>query len=128
MRDLASNIGVVQAVAPAVLTATVTSAPIDLIGFGSAAVIIDTGAIAGAGDFTAKLQDSDTTVSGDFADVAAAQLVGTLPASLAASSVCKQGYIGHKRFLRLVITRNGGTSIAAGAVLVKGDAQARPVG
>ena len=127
MRDLANNIGTVQAVAPAVLAATNTSAAIDLLGFESAAVIINTGAIVGAGDYTAKLQESDTTTGGDFGDVAAANLVGTLPASLAADSVVKVGYIGNKRYVRTVITKNSGTSIAAGAVIVKGRAHNRPV-
>lgn len=127
MRDLANNIGTVQAVAPAVLSATDTSAAIDLLGFASAAIVINTGAIVSAGDFTAKLQESDTTTSGDFADVAAAHLVGTLPATLEAASVYKQGYIGNKRYLRTVITKNGGTSIAAGAVIVKGHPAEAPV-
>ncbi|QIA23100.1 hypothetical protein [Mesorhizobium sp. AA22] len=126
MRDIANNIGAVQAVAPAVLTATNTSAAIDLLGFNSAAVFIETGAIVGAGNFTAKLQESDASGSG-FADVAAADLVGTLPAVLLASSVAKQGYIGNKRYLRTVITLNSGTSIAASAIVVKGNAANKPV-
>lgn len=127
MRDIENNIGVVQAVAPAVLSATNTSAAIDLIGFESAAIVINTGAIVSAGDFTAKLQESDTTTSGDFTDVVAANLVGTFPESLAADSVVKVGYIGTKRYVRTVITKNSGTSIAAGAVVVKGRANQRPV-
>lgn len=127
MRDLANNIGAVQAVAPAVLSATNTSAAIDLQGFESAAVVINTGAIVSSGDFTAKLQESDTTTSGDFADVAAADLVGTFPASLEADAIVKVGYVGDKRYLRTVITKNGGTSIAAGAVILKGSAHSRPV-
>jgi hypothetical protein len=127
MRDLANNIQTVQAVAPAVQSATVTSAAIDLLGFESAAVVINTGAIVSSGDFTAKLQESDTTESGDFADVDAAHLVGALPAALVAGSVVKQGYIGHKRYIRVVLTKNSGTSIAAGVVVVKGHAHERPV-
>lgn len=127
MRDLANNVAAVQAVAPAVLDATNTSAAIDLQGFESAAVIINTGAIVSAGDFTAKLQESDTTTGGDFTDVVAANLVGSFPASLVADSVVKVGYVGSKRYLRTVITKNSGTSIAAGAVILKGDAHSRPV-
>ncbi|MEG8220125.1 hypothetical protein OSJ57_05745 [Sphingomonas sp. HH69] len=127
MRDLANNVAAVQAVAPAVLSATNTSAAIDLQGFESAAVIINTGAIVSAGDFTAKLQESDTTTGGDFTDVVAANLVGSFPASLVADSVVKVGYVGSKRYLRTVITKNSGTSIAAGAVILKGDAHSRPV-
>ncbi|MBU4529715.1 MAG: hypothetical protein KUA43_08555 [Hoeflea sp.] len=127
MRDLSHNIGVVAAVVPQVLAATDTSAAIDLKGFDSAALVVNTGAIVSSGNFTAKLQESDTTTSEDFADVAAADLIGTLPAALAASTVYKQSYIGNKRYIRTVITKNSGTSIAAGAVVVKGHAASRPV-
>lgn len=127
MRDIANNIGLVQAIAPQVLSATNTSDPIDLIGFESAAVVVNTGAIAGDGDFTAKLQESDTTTSGDFADVAAAKLVGAFSATLEADSVEKVGYIGPKRYVRVVLTKNGGTSIAGGAVIVKGHPAEAPV-
>ena len=127
MRSIEPNIGALQVVAPAVLSATNTSAAIDLKGFNSACLVINTGAIVSAGDFTAKLQESDTTTSGDFTDVAAEHMTGEFPASLAADSVVKVGYIGHKRYLRSVITKNGGTSIAAGAVLVKGHPGEAPV-
>lgn len=127
MRDLASNIGTVQAIAPAVLTATTTGEVIDLAGFNSAAVVINTGAIAGDGDFTAKVQESDTTTPGDFADVVAADLIGSFPASLPAASVIRIGYIGTKRYVRVVVTKNGGTSIGLGAVVVQGSAAQRPV-
>lgn len=127
MRDLVNNIGTVQALAPAVLAATTTGAALDLLGFESAAVVINTGAIVSAGDFTAKLQESDTTTSGDFADVVATALQGEFPASLEANALVKVGYVGFKRYVRLVVTKNSGTSIAAGAVLVKGHAAKRPV-
>ena len=127
MRDIVHNFGAVQALAPAVLAATTTGPAIDLLGFESAALVINTGAIVSAGDFTAKLQESDTTTSGDFANVADTALQGEFPASLEADSVVKVGYVGFKRYVRLVVTKNGGTSIAAGAVLVKGHAAQRPV-
>jgi hypothetical protein len=127
MKDIHSGLAPVAAVAPAVLSATNTSSAIDLQGFNAALLVINTGAIVSAGDFTAKLQESDTTTSGDFTDVAAADLLGTFPASLAADSVVKVGYRGNKRYLRTVLTKNGGTSIAAGAVLIKGHAEEAPV-
>src|SRR5690348_1059863 len=97
MRDLASNIKVVQTVAPAVLTATTKGAAIDLLGFNSAAIVVNTGAIVGAGNFTPKLQESDTTTDGDFTDVAASDLIGSFPSALTASSTVKQSYTGSKR-------------------------------
>ena len=126
MNDLANNIAVVQAVAPAVLSATNTSSAIDLNGFESATVVINTGAIVSSGDFTAKLTECETS-GGTYTDVAAADLIGEFPASLEADSVVKVGYIGNMRYLKTVITKNSGTSIAAGAVIIKGNAHERPV-
>ena len=119
MKDLVSKLGAVQALAPAVVIATATADPIDLQGFNSAMVLINTGAIAGAGDYTVSLEESDTTTGGDFTAVAAANLSGSFPASLAANSVYKVGYKGTKRYVRTVTTKNSGTSIAAGIVVVK---------
>lgn len=127
MRDLAHNIAAVQVVVPAVLSATDTSAAIDLKGYDGAVLIINTGAIASSGNFTPKLQESDTTATEDFDDVAAGDLIGTFPSALAATSVYKVGYIGNKRYVRTVLTKNSGTSITAGAVIIKGYAQERPV-
>lgn len=127
MRDLVNTIGAAPVVAPQILTATNTSAAIDLLGFEAAALVITTGAIVAAGDFTAKLQHSDTTVAGDFVDVPVAGLIGSLPIILAADSTYKIGYIGNRRYVRSIVTRNGGTSIAAQATLIKADARNRPV-
>lgn len=120
MKDIHSRMAVVQALAPAVLSATNTGAALDLQGYNAAMLVVNTGAIVSAGDFTTKLQESDTTTAGDFTDVAAADLNGTLPATLEANSTYKVGYRGTKRYLRQVTTKNGGTSIAAGIVLIKG--------
>lgn len=125
-RDLYDNIGVTLAVSPAVLTATNTSSGIDLAGFEGATVIINTGAIAGAGNFTPKLQESDVSGSG-YTDVAAKDLLGSFPTALAADTAYKVGYKGGKRYVRTVLTLNSGTSIAAGAVIVKSHARSKPV-
>lgn len=127
MRDIASNIGIVLALSPAVQTATIKGNAVDLLGFESAAIVVNTGAVAGSGDYTAKMQESNTTTDVDFTDVVAGDLVGTLPASLTADGSFKQGYIGHKRYIRVVVTKNSGTSVAAGAVAVLGGARKRPV-
>lgn len=127
MRSLEPNIGAVQVVAPAVLTGNDTATAIDLRGFESACLVVNTGAIAGAGDFSLKLQESDETGGGTFTDVAADDLTGSVPATLEANSVYRLGYIGHRRYVRTVITKNSGTSIALGAVLVKGNAHEKPV-
>lgn len=125
-RDLVDNIEIVQAVAPAVLSATNTSAAVDTGGYESVTVAINTGAIAGSGLFAPKLQESDTTTSGDFTDVAAGDLIGSFPADLGASTVYKVGYLGGKRYVRTVLTLVSGTSIAAGATIILGNPRNAP--
>ena len=127
MRDLASNIGAIAALAPAVQSAAINGAAIDTLGFGSVAFILNTGAIVSDGDFGAKVQESDTDVSGDFTDADAGVVDSTADATLEAASTYKLGYRGHKRFVRLALTKAGGTSIAAGAVAILGHAATRPV-
>ncbi len=127
MHDLIHNLGVVPMLAPAVLSATTTSEPVDLIGFDSGMVVVQTGAIVGAGDFTAKLQDSETGAPDDFTDVDSFLLLDPLPASLPASATVKIGSLSVQRFVRVVITKNSGTSIAASVVAVKGHPRQRPV-
>lgn len=127
MRDLYSNIGAELALVPAVKTAAGEGPAIDTHGFNRVAIVVNTGAIAGDGDFGVKLQESDTSTGGDFTDADAAHVDSNAPATLAASSAYKLGYTGHKRYVRLALTKAGGTSIAAGAVAVLSDAQKRPV-
>jgi hypothetical protein len=121
MRDLYHHFGAAQALAPAVQAAAINGAAISLAGFNSALIVLNTGAIVGAGDFGAKLQESDEAGSG-YTDVAADDQLGAFPATLAASTAYRVGYIGskRKRFIRIVLTKAGGTSIAAGAVAVLG--------
>ena len=122
MSDLKNNIGVVNALSPAVQSATKSDAAIiDLQGAGSACVVINTGAIVSAGDYTISLSHGDASDLSGATTAAGDDLLGSFPASLAADSAYCVGYRGGKRYVRVVITKNGGTSIAAGAVIVKGD-------
>ena len=121
MADLKHNISAVLALAPAVYAATKSDAPIiDLQGAGSATIVINTGAIVGDGDYTASLVAGDSSTLADPVSVAADDMLGSLPAILEADSTYTVGYRGGKRYLRVVLTKNRGTSIAAGAAVVKG--------
>ncbi|KQX42418.1 hypothetical protein ASD04_00135 [Devosia sp. Root436] len=126
MRDLYHNIAAVPALAPAVQAASIDGAAIDLLGFNRAAIIVSTGAIVSTGDFSVKLQESDASGSG-FADVDVAYVDTDAPATLEATSAYRLGYRGHKRYIRTVLTKAGGTSIAASAVAVLGDPATAPV-
>ena len=121
MSELKNNIAAVLALSPAVHSATKADASIiDLQGAGSATVIVNTGAIAGSGDYTISLRHGDASdLTGDAA-ASGDDLLGAFPATLAADSSYAVGYRGGKRYVRVVITKNSGTSIAAGAVIVKG--------
>lgn len=126
MRDLHSNIGTVLALAPAVQTAAAQGPAIDLQGFEAVAFAVNTGAIAGSGDFGVTLQESADGATG-WANVAADQVQTNAPATLEATSTYRLGYLGHERFVRLSLTRASGTSIAAGATAILGRAHSRPV-
>jgi hypothetical protein len=121
MRDLKYNILAVLAISPAVYSATKSDAAIvDLQGCDSVTVLINTGAIGGAGDFTPSLSLSDASDMSGAVAATADDLIGSFPASLAADSTYTVGYRGGKRYARVVLTKNGGTSVAAGAAIVKG--------
>lgn len=127
MRDLFHNIGAIAALAPAVQSANINGAAIDLQNFESVCFVVNTGAVVSAGDFGVKLQESDTTTSGDFTDADASVVDSNAPDTLEATSTYRMGYRGHKRYVRLVATKAGGTSIAAGAVAIMGNPHDRPV-
>lgn len=127
MKDLFSNVKVAAALAPAVQSAATETAALDLRDFGSVVYAVSTGAIAGDGDFGVKLQHSDTTTSGDFVDVPAALYESNAPETLEAASGYKLGYRGTKRYVRLALTKAGGTSIAAGATAILGYPAVAPV-
>jgi hypothetical protein len=126
-KDSYSNASVVASLVPAVQAATLKGSTVDTKGFSAALMIVNTGAVAGDGDYGVAMQHSDTTTDGDFVDVPATDRIGTLPATLVASTVYRQAYVGKKRYLRAAITKTGGTSIAAGAVFVLGQPHLAPV-
>lgn len=81
--------------------------------------ILNTGAVTGAGDFGVKVQESDVSGSG-YTDAAADDVISGVPATLVAASAYQMEYIGKKRFVRLSLTKAGGTSIQMGAIALIG--------
>lgn len=130
MKDLHHHLSPAVAIAPGVASATVTTGAIDLKGFSAAELIVQTGSVTGAGDFGVKLQHGDTTTSGDFTDVPTSGVLGATPPTLAADSVYRLGYVGGtagpKRYVRVVATKAGGTSIGLSAVIVRGHPDLTP--
>lgn len=114
MRDFYSNVAAVIALAPVVQAAAVEGATVDLSEASGVVFMLNTGAVAGAGDFGAKLQESADGAA--WADVAAKYVQSNAPATLEANKTYVLGYTGKLKFARIALTKAGGTSIAAGAV------------
>jgi len=124
-RDLKNNIATVSTLVPSVASASADGASVDARGYETVTALVHTGAIVGAGNFTLKLQDSANGT--DWSDVPSAGLLGAFEAVSTANSVTVVGYIGGKRYVRAVATKNSGTSLALGAVLVLGTPTQSPV-
>ncbi|MEO0036686.1 MAG: hypothetical protein RLZZ501_2709 [Pseudomonadota bacterium] len=134
MRDIYSNLGVVEAIAPAVYAADTTPTAIDLAGFNGVMLALHIG--VGGITFTAanKIEfilthsDDDSAYTPVTADdvqgvlAVASGIVKALTAAHAASDVTLIGYKGGKRFLKLLAdfsgTHSTGTAIAA--TVIKG--------
>lgn len=116
-RDLYSNVAAVSALAPAVQAAAISGASIDVATAVGVVFVLTTGAIVGAGDFGAVIEESADGVTWAAAPVARVKRP-LVPATLAADKTYRLGYYGKLKYARLSLTKVGGTSIAAGAVAV----------
>lgn len=118
--DLTEVVGAVQTLSG---TTPNNSALFDTRGYGSLRVSLLTGTVTDAGTaagFTLKLQESDTTVAGDFTDVAAQDIQPARGATATTITVTTDGangisagalgYVGNKRYVRAVITGTAGTN------------------
>ncbi|HEV7283910.1 MAG TPA: hypothetical protein VGN75_03560 [Kaistia sp.] len=118
-KGLYHNLRAVQAIPSGSQSAAADGTEIDRKGSQSILFVVNTGAITSAGDFGVKVQESDTTGTG-YTDAAAKDVISGVPATMGANSAYQVEYIGKKRFVRLSVTKAGGTSILAGAVALIG--------
>jgi hypothetical protein len=142
MKDLHSNIDIVAAFVPVlVLDATVpTAAEIDLQGFNSAEIEVSIGvksADTGTVTFTVTHADDDGAgAAGDYAAVAAADMLGVTPtagliltvdldgdAADETSIIKRFGYVGGKRFIKITVAEVGSnaTGVIMGCNVIKGN-------
>lgn len=142
MRDLVSRIAQVQAIGPAVLSATNTPGTLDLAGFQSAAVLISVGIGGITFDTTNKVEfiithsdDDSTYVAVADADIQGVTgtsngIVRSLIAAKAAADTAPTeiGYLGSKRYLKVQAKFSGthGTGTPISVVLVKGNGAVKP--
>lgn len=109
MKDLVNRIAAALSLLFAARTATTNGTGVDLANCEGATILVQTGTITD-GTHTISLQESDDNVT--FTNVAAADLIGTPPAITAPDDdkVFKFGYIGIKRYIRVVSTVAGTTT------------------
>ena len=124
MIDLYSNISVAQSLAPAARTASANGSSVDLAGFHGAMVVVATGTITD-GTHAIEVQESDD--GSTWSAVADSDLQGTEPSALASNTVYRIGYLGTKRYLRVVATVSGATTGGVyGAWIVRGHPRKAP--
>lgn len=139
MKDLYNNIEVSAVLAPVVVSATATHTDIDLAGFNSACLLIDTGVDAGSGlsdshklVFTLNHSDDGTTYSAvttaDMLDLTVTSgVVLTIDSTDEDATLYKLGYVGGKRYLELTYTETGTVSMPMSITLIKGNPEVAPV-
>lgn len=139
MKDLYNNIEVSAILAPVVVSATATHTDIDLAGFNSACLLIDTGVDAGSGlsashklVFTLNHSDDGTTYSAvttaDMLDLTVTSgVVLTIDSTDEDATLYKLGYVGGKRYLELTYTETGTVSMPMSITLIKGNPEVAPV-
>lgn len=137
MRDLFSNLAVVEAIAPDVYSADNTPVALDIRNLSAALLSIQVGVggitFTGTNKIEFKLTHADLKADGSAPDagdyvpvsqddvqgvtVGANGIVLAVTAAHAASTLTRVGYIGHKSFLKLLAdfsgTHGAGTPIAA---------------
>lgn len=140
MRDIHSDMSVATAIEAATLSADNTPPAVDLLGYNAAEIILAIGAggitFTGTNKIEFKLTHSDddvtyTAVTVD--DMLGLNSVGTggiiksLVAAHAAASTYRYGYIGGKRYLKLLADFSGthasGTPVAAAVIRAHGNVQ-----
>lgn len=142
MRDLYSNIGFAVAIDAAALSADNTPAAVDLLGFDSAVIAIHVGVggitFTGTNKIEFKLTHSNDNVTYDavtvddvqgLASVGTGGIIKSLITAHAAADVTKVGYVGGRRYLKLLADFSGthGSPTPIAASVVKGDAKSKPV-
>jgi hypothetical protein len=136
MKDIHSDLSVVTAIGAAALNADNTPATIDLRGYDAAEIVLAIGVggitFTGTNKVEFKLTHSDDNVS--YVDVTTADMLGctvatggiikALVAAHAAAGTYRYGYIGSKRYLRLLADFSGthatATPMAAMVILSHG--------
>jgi hypothetical protein len=141
MRDLVNSLAAAVLIPAATYAADNTPAKVDLLGFEGAMIAIHVGVGGITFDGTNKVEfklthsDDDTTYTAVTADdvqgvdsVGTGGIVKSLIAAHAAADITKIGYVGGKRYLKLLADFSGthGTGTPIAAEVIKGHARYWP--
>lgn len=141
MRDLASNLSSAILIAAQTAAADTTPVSVDLQGYDAAAVLIEVGAggITFSGtnkiEFVLTHSDDDSTYTAvadaDIQGVSGTSngIVYSLTSAHASGTITEIGYVGNKRYLKLLADFSGthGTGTPMSAICVRGRSSLRPV-
>ena len=139
MKDLYNNIEAVSVLHPIAISETAVHTAINLAGFNSCVILIDTGADVGTGlsashklVFTMDHSDDGTTytavTTADMLDLTVSSgVVLTIDSTDEDNTLYKLGYIGGKRYLQLTYTETGAVSMPMSIIVVKGHPLDAPV-
>lgn len=141
MRDFANHFGTAILLPPATYDADNTPAAVDLLGYGSCAIIIAVGVGGITFSSTNKVEyklthsDDDVTYTAvtqydiDRATVGTGGIIKSLTAAHASPTVTRVGYIGSMRYIKLLADFSGthGTGTPMAAVAMLGNAAVQPV-
>jgi|TARA_B100000085_G_scaffold34295_1_gene28172 hypothetical protein len=133
MKDLANNISAAQSLAPAVRTSDTNGTGVDLQGFESATIIVDTGAegvtFSGSVKIDFKLEESSDDSTYTAVTSATAVTDGTVDSNgvfltlddnAETPQIASIGYVGGARYIRVVADFTGshstGTPVAASVI------------
>ena len=131
MRDLKNNIAVAFGINATLSGTTPANGNlVDMQGFDSLALVLQTGVVTDAGTaagFTVKLQEGDTTAASGMTDVTGATLTVTADTddSVAVGVI---GYTGGSRYVRCVVTGTTGTAADIMGTYVKYNGAQSPLG
>jgi hypothetical protein len=141
MRDMHSSISAVAAIGAVVLSADNTPSAIDLQGFNACEILlaIGVGGITFSGtnkiEFVLTHSDDDSTYTAVTIDdmlgltsVASGGIIKSLTAAHAAAAVYRYGYVGGKRYVKLLADFSGthGTGTPIAATVLRGHAEQQP--
>lgn len=137
MKDIKSNIGVVQLLEPKNYVAADTkSALLDLKGFAAAVIVVELGTFAGtvnaSNNMLPVIQESDSTADASFTPVAADDILGAFSVvdSTDKDQTCQcVGYRGTKRYVRVLLDYTGAgiSASVVGVTAIVGVAGKAPV-